>query len=83
MKHLGSSYVHIELQQQQMGMTTLEQQDWDMDPFRQGLTPPQMPGDHMHPYGKRSQSSAYFKPFVKQTWNKCTFDIAGISLNFQ
>ncbi|XP_004555078.1 LIM homeobox transcription factor 1-alpha [Maylandia zebra] len=54
MKHLGSSYVHIELQQQQMGMTTLEQQDWDMDPFRQGLTPPQMPGDHMHPYGFKS-----------------------------
>ncbi|XP_042340023.1 LIM homeobox transcription factor 1-alpha [Plectropomus leopardus] len=49
LEHLGSSYTHI--QQQQMGLTTLEQQDYDMDPFRQGLTPPQMPGDHMHPYG--------------------------------
>uniref|UniRef100_A0A3P9MEH1 Uncharacterized protein n=1 Tax=Oryzias latipes TaxID=8090 RepID=A0A3P9MEH1_ORYLA len=38
-------------QLQQMVLTTLEQQDWDADPFRQGLTPPQMPGDHMHPYG--------------------------------
>lgn len=43
-------------QLQQMVLTTLEQQDWDADPFRQGLTPPQMPGDHMHPYGKRPQS---------------------------
>lgn len=49
---LGSSYTHIQQQQQQMGLTTLEQQHYDMDPFRQGLTPPQMPGDHMHPYGK-------------------------------
>ncbi|KAM3876156.1 LIM homeobox transcription factor 1-alpha [Diretmus argenteus] len=46
---LGSSYPG--LHQQQMGVTTLEQQDYDMDPLRQGLTPPQMPGDHMHPYG--------------------------------
>lgn len=52
LEHLGSSYTHIQQQQQQMGLTTLEQQDYDMDPFRQGLTPPQMPGDHMHPYGK-------------------------------
>ncbi|KAG7230830.1 hypothetical protein INR49_019644, partial [Caranx melampygus] len=53
MERLGSSYSHIQQQQQQqMGLTTLEQQDYDMDPFRQGLTPPQMPGDHMHPYGK-------------------------------
>uniref|UniRef100_A0A3Q3XPV9 Uncharacterized protein n=1 Tax=Mola mola TaxID=94237 RepID=A0A3Q3XPV9_MOLML len=44
------SYTHT--QQQQMGLTTLDLQDYDMDPFRQGLTPPQMPGDHMHPYGK-------------------------------
>lgn len=50
---LGTSYTHT--QQQQMGLTTLEQQDYDMDPFRQGLTPPQMPGDHMHPYGKHLQ----------------------------
>ncbi|XP_017262639.1 LIM homeobox transcription factor 1-alpha [Kryptolebias marmoratus] len=50
MKHLEPTYAHIQ-QQQQMGLTSLEQQDWDTDPFRQGLTPPQMPGDHMHPYG--------------------------------
>ncbi|MED6254704.1 hypothetical protein ATANTOWER_031880 [Ataeniobius toweri] len=49
-KHLGPSFTHVQ-QQQQMGLTTLDQQDWDTDPFRQGLTPPQMPGDHMHPYG--------------------------------
>ncbi|KAM3619417.1 uncharacterized protein V6R79_007835 [Siganus canaliculatus] len=53
-EHLGPSYAHTQQQQQQMGLTTLEQQDFDMDPFRQGLTPPQMPGDHMHPYGFKS-----------------------------
>ncbi|TNN42185.1 LIM homeobox transcription factor 1-alpha [Liparis tanakae] len=52
LEHLGSSFAHVQQhQQQQMGLTTLEPQDYDMDPFRQGLTPPQMPGDHMHPYG--------------------------------
>lgn len=55
MARLESSYSHI--QQQQVGLTTLEQQDYDMDPFRQGLTPPQMPGDHMHPYGKDSSAA--------------------------
>ncbi|XP_034035551.1 LIM homeobox transcription factor 1-alpha [Thalassophryne amazonica] len=49
LEHLGSSYSLI--QQQQMEVTTLKQQDYVMDPFSQGLTPPQMPGDHMHPYG--------------------------------
>ncbi|KGL73219.1 LIM homeobox transcription factor 1-alpha, partial [Tinamus guttatus] len=29
----------------------MEQSVYSSDPFRQGLTPPQMPGDHMHPYG--------------------------------
>lgn len=68
MEHLGSSYTHIQQQQQQqMGLTTLEQQDYDMDPFRQGLTPPQMPGDHMHPYGKDLSD-------VKQRWR--VFSIA-------
>ncbi|KAJ0065088.1 hypothetical protein NL108_005573, partial [Boleophthalmus pectinirostris] len=46
-----SSCSHMQQQQQQMGLTSLEQPDFDLDPFRQGLTPPQMPGDHMHPYG--------------------------------
>lgn len=58
-KHMGPSFVQHQ-QLQQMGLTILEQQDWDTDPFRQGLTPPQMPGDHMHPYGKRAlQMIAY------------------------
>ncbi|NWY32889.1 LMX1A factor, partial [Pheucticus melanocephalus] len=35
-------------QQQLLGM---EQGVYGSDPFRLGLTPPQMPGDHMHPYG--------------------------------
>ncbi|XP_056132732.1 LIM homeobox transcription factor 1-alpha [Lampris incognitus] len=52
---LSSRYPHLQQQQQQqqsqMEVISLEQQDYDMEPFRQGLTPPQMPGDHMHPYG--------------------------------
>ncbi|XP_055993805.1 LIM homeobox transcription factor 1-alpha-like [Sorex fumeus] len=32
-------------------LLALEQSVYSADPFRQGLTPPQMPGDHMHPYG--------------------------------
>lgn len=34
-------------------LLAIEQSVYNSDPFRQGLTPPQMPGDHMHPYGKR------------------------------
>ncbi|XP_053929100.1 LIM homeobox transcription factor 1-alpha isoform X1 [Cuculus canorus] len=32
-------------------LLSMEQSVYSSDPFRQGLTPPQMPGDHMHPYG--------------------------------
>uniref|UniRef100_A0A8B9FNG9 LIM homeobox transcription factor 1-alpha n=1 Tax=Amazona collaria TaxID=241587 RepID=A0A8B9FNG9_9PSIT len=32
-------------------LLSMEQSVYGSDPFRQGLTPPQMPGDHMHPYG--------------------------------
>nr|XP_025036928.1 LIM homeobox transcription factor 1-alpha [Pelodiscus sinensis] len=32
-------------------LLAIEQGAYSSDPFRQGLTPPQMPGDHMHPYG--------------------------------
>ncbi|XP_021786800.1 LIM homeobox transcription factor 1-alpha [Papio anubis] len=37
-------------------LLAIEQSVYSSDPFRQGLTPPQMPGDHMHPYGKRDSS---------------------------
>lgn len=60
MERLGFSHI----QQQQMGLTSLEPQDYDMDPYRQGLTPPQMPGDHMHPYGK-DVSHAAVKPLSR------------------
>ncbi|XP_029474629.1 LIM homeobox transcription factor 1-alpha [Rhinatrema bivittatum] len=35
----------------QQQLLAIEQNIYNADPFRQGLTPPQMPGDHMHPYG--------------------------------
>ncbi|KAG5850571.1 hypothetical protein ANANG_G00083880 [Anguilla anguilla] len=47
-----SSYPGLLQPQQQI--IALEQQVYKMDPFRQGLTPPQMPGDHMHPYGSEA-----------------------------
>ncbi|XP_066481640.1 LIM homeobox transcription factor 1-alpha [Tiliqua scincoides] len=44
-----NSYTTVPPPPQQM--LALDQSVYTTDPFRQGLTPPQMPGDHMHPYG--------------------------------
>ncbi|KAJ8261058.1 hypothetical protein COCON_G00167810 [Conger conger] len=35
-------------------LVPMEQNGYSTDPFQQGLTPPQMPGDHMNPYGSDS-----------------------------
>ncbi|XP_069573455.1 LIM/homeobox protein LMX-1.2-like [Brachyistius frenatus] len=40
--------------QQQQQLMTMKHSGYSTDPFQQGLTPPQMPGDHMHPYGTDS-----------------------------
>ncbi|KAM9338566.1 LIM/homeobox protein LMX-1.2-like [Symphorus nematophorus] len=40
--------------QQQQQLVTMEHNGYNIDPFQQGLTPPQMPGDHMNPYGTDS-----------------------------
>ncbi|XP_072347334.1 LIM/homeobox protein LMX-1.2 [Scyliorhinus torazame] len=40
------SYTSLPHQQ----LTPMHQSSYSTDHFRQGLTPPQMPGDHMHPY---------------------------------
>lgn len=32
-------------------LLSLEHNGYNADSFQQGLTPPQMPGDHMNPYG--------------------------------
>ncbi|XP_075040153.1 LIM homeobox transcription factor 1-alpha [Mixophyes fleayi] len=45
----GIMNVFTTLPQQQL--LSIEQNIYSSDPFQQGLTPPQMPGDHMHPYG--------------------------------
>uniref|UniRef100_A0A8C5PVP9 LIM homeobox transcription factor 1-alpha n=1 Tax=Leptobrachium leishanense TaxID=445787 RepID=A0A8C5PVP9_9ANUR len=45
----GIMNVFTTLPQQQL--LSVEQNIYTSDPFQQGLTPPQMPGDHMHPYG--------------------------------
>ncbi|MEE6512876.1 hypothetical protein FKM82_020172 [Ascaphus truei] len=35
----------------QQHLLSIEQNIYSSETFQQGLTPPQMPGDHMHPYG--------------------------------
>uniref|UniRef100_A0A8C7EBH1 LIM homeobox transcription factor 1-alpha-like n=1 Tax=Nothoprocta perdicaria TaxID=30464 RepID=A0A8C7EBH1_NOTPE len=37
----------------QQPLLPLEQNGYSTDLYRQGLTPPQLPGDHLHPYGRR------------------------------
>lgn len=53
-------YTPLPPPQQLLGM---EQSVYGSDPFRQGLTPPQMPGDHMHPYGKAAGFASYLLSF--------------------
>lgn len=53
-------YTTLPPPQQLLGM---EQSIYSADPFRQGLTPPQMPGDHMHPYGKALGFAPCLLPF--------------------
>ncbi|KAL0963257.1 hypothetical protein UPYG_G00351780 [Umbra pygmaea] len=52
MEGLLSSYTPLGAPQQQL--VAMEQNGYSTDPFQQGLTPPQMPGDHMNPYGNDS-----------------------------
>ncbi|MGH0154844.1 UNVERIFIED_CONTAM: hypothetical protein FKN15_048288 [Acipenser sinensis] len=49
---LDGVHPYSRLHQQQI--TAMEQALHKVDPFRQGLTPPQMPGDHMLPYDNES-----------------------------
>ncbi|KAJ7338438.1 hypothetical protein JRQ81_012092, partial [Phrynocephalus forsythii] len=44
-----NSYTTLQPPSQQIMI--IDQSIYSSEPFRQGLTPPQMPGDHMHPYG--------------------------------
>lgn len=36
----------------QQQLLPLDQNSYSTDLYRQGLTPPQLPGDHLHPYGE-------------------------------
>ncbi|KAG9342218.1 hypothetical protein JZ751_016720 [Albula glossodonta] len=51
MEGIMNSYTPLAQPQQ---LVAMEQNGYTTDPFQQGLTPPQMPGDHMNPYGKRA-----------------------------
>nr|XP_014341481.1 PREDICTED: LIM homeobox transcription factor 1-beta.1-like [Latimeria chalumnae] len=46
MDGIMASYPRMSQQQ----LLSLEQNSYSTDLFRQGLTPPQLPGDHLHPY---------------------------------
>ncbi|KAJ8346376.1 hypothetical protein SKAU_G00277770 [Synaphobranchus kaupii] len=50
MEGMMNSYTPLAPQQ----LVAMEQNGYSTDPFQQGLTPPQMPGDHMNPYGSDS-----------------------------
>ncbi|KAB0364551.1 hypothetical protein FD754_008707, partial [Muntiacus muntjak] len=53
MEGMMASYTPLAPPQQQI--VAMEQSPYgSSDPFQQGLTPPQMPGDHMNPYGNDS-----------------------------
>ncbi|KAM3874312.1 LIM/homeobox protein LMX-1.2-like [Diretmus argenteus] len=54
MEGLLSSYSGPLPPPQQQQLVAMEQSGYSTDPFQQGLTPPQMPGDHMNPYGNDS-----------------------------
>lgn len=63
MEGMMNSFTPLAPPQQQL--VAMDQNGYSTDPFQQGLTPPQMPGDHMNPYGEhppqscsRSQSAA-------------------------
>ncbi|XP_078126897.1 LIM/homeobox protein LMX-1.2-like [Sander vitreus] len=49
---LSSFSGHLPPSQQQQ--LTMEHSGYNTEAFQQGLTPPQMPGDHMNPYGSGS-----------------------------
>ncbi|KAL2100179.1 hypothetical protein ACEWY4_004573 [Coilia grayii] len=53
MEGLMSSYTPLGPPQQQH-LVAMEPNGYSTDSFQQGLTPPQMPGDHMNPYGTDS-----------------------------
>ncbi|XP_069465486.1 LIM homeobox transcription factor 1-beta [Ambystoma mexicanum] len=52
MEGIMTSYTPLSAPQQQI--VAMDQNSYSTDPFQQGLTPPQMPGDHMNPYGNDS-----------------------------
>jgi len=60
MEGMMNSYTPLAPAQQQM---VAMENGYSTDPFQQGLTPPQMPGDHMNPYGEHQpMSSVMFAP---------------------
>lgn len=50
MENLINSYTPLAPPPQHQ-LVSMETNGYSTDPFQQGLTPPQMPGDHMNPYG--------------------------------
>lgn len=52
MENLMNSYTPLAPPPQHQ-LVSMEANGYSTDPFQQGLTPPQMPGDHMNPYGEQ------------------------------
>uniref|UniRef100_A0A3P8VE37 LIM homeobox transcription factor 1, beta a n=2 Tax=Cynoglossus semilaevis TaxID=244447 RepID=A0A3P8VE37_CYNSE len=56
--------------------TTLHHTGHNADPFQQGLTPPQMPGDHMNPYGIDNFIQDFYGDPSLTSLSDCFLDIA-------
>ena len=66
MESLMTSYTPLAPPQQQQ-LVTMDTNGYSTDPFQQGLTPPQMPGDHMNPYGKQNMHAIYIYTGIYKT----------------
>lgn len=59
MEGMMNSFTPLAPPQQQL--VAMDQNGYSTDPFQQGLTPPQMPGDHMNPYGEHPAENSQIK----------------------
>lgn len=76
MEGMMNSFTPLAPPQQQL--VAMDQNGYSTDPFQQGLTPPQMPGDHMNPYGEHSPPT-YSRPKNRHTHTRLSLDQPHIS----
>lgn len=75
MEGMMNSFTPLAPPQQQL--VAMDQNGYSTDPFQQGLTPPQMPGDHMNPYGEHPTTQTHTclsldQPHSSPVWDMCS-----------